>query len=437
MVQLSRERPRREGFLPDPATQSLSDPDRHLVALTGLRALAAGWVVLFHASLLFQLWVPLTAKALPITGMGFLGVDLFFALSGFVLCHRYLDSLGPRLTRINVRDFLFLRIARLYPVHIFVLLLFAVYVAILAGTGSQRGWDAKFPVSAIPQNIFLVHAWFNQQLSWNGPAWSVSMEWLAYLCFPLVALILYRVARSRIVVVWAGLFIVVVNVPLALHVAGVWTFPPNTFATLPAYSGFVSLNLVRLLAAFGGGCAAFVLARAWQRSRGDRSQPARWLIAIFLVSLLLVVVQFARSGSTEELPQTWLISPILVLLVAMVGLGGRGFSWLEHRRVVQLGLSSYSLYMTHWFVFCVFGVVPGIDIGVNLAEKFSIADQSLIVRSIFCLVAIATCYGAAHLCWRLVEEPSRRTLRRVLSTNAAQIPVEERFIPLAQTREHE
>ena len=150
-----------------------------------------------------------------------------------------------------------------------------------------------------------------------------------------------------------------------------------------------------------------------------------------------MVAQFARSGAAEALPHTWFISLIVVLLVAMAGLGGCGFSWLEHRRVVQLGLSSYSLYMTHWFVFCVCGVVPGIDIGVNLAEKFSIADQSLIVRSIFCLAAIATCYGAAHLCWRLVEEPSRRTLRRVLSTNAAQIPVEERVIASAQTREHE
>lgn len=425
MAQLSRERPRREGFLPDPATQSLSDPDRHLVALTGLRALAAGWVVLFHASLLFQLWVPLTAKALPITGMGFLGVDLFFALSGFVLCHRYLDSLGPRLTRINVRDFLFLRIARLYPVHIFVLLLFAVYVAILAGTGSQRGWDAKFPVSAIPQNIFLVHAWFNQQLSWNGPAWSVSMEWLAYLCFPLVALILYRVARSRIVVVWAGLFIVVVNVPLALHVAGVWTFPPNTFATLPAYSGFVSLNLVRLLAAFGGGCAAFVLARAWQRSRGDRSQPARWLIAIFLVSLLLVVVQFARSGSTEEWPRTWLISPILVLLVAMVGLGGRGFSWLEHRQVVQLGLSSYSLYMTHWFVFSLLGVIPGVPVRASLAGRLDILGAPLVARCLYCLGALVVAYAVAYWCWKFVEEPSRRRLRAALVAGLHESSVEQ------------
>jgi peptidoglycan/LPS O-acetylase OafA/YrhL len=425
MAQLSRGRPRREGFLPDQATQSLSDPDRHLVALTGLRALAAGWVLLFHAGLMFQLWVPLTGKALPITGMGFLGVDLFFALSGFVLCHRYLDSLGPRLTRINVRDFLFLRIARLYPVHIFVLLLFAVYVAILAGTGSQRGWDAKFPVSAIPQNIFLVHAWFNQQLSWNGPAWSVSMEWLAYLCFPLVALILYRVARSRIVVVWAGLFIVVVNVPLALHVAGVWTFPPNTFATLPAYSGFVSLNLVRLLAAFGGGCAAFVLARALQRSRGDRSQSARWLISIFLVSLLLVVVQFARSGASEEWPRTWLISPILVLLVAMVGLGGRGFSWLEHRQVVQLGLSSYSLYMTHWFVFSLLGVIPGVPVRASLAGRLDILGAPLVARCLYCLGALVVAYAVAYWCWKFVEEPSRRRLRAALVAGLHESSVEQ------------
>ena len=76
---------------------SLADPDRHLVALTGLRGVAAAWVVLFHSSVAIETWLPRTTAVHAVTSMGYLGVDLFFALSGFVLCHRYLDGMGPRL----------------------------------------------------------------------------------------------------------------------------------------------------------------------------------------------------------------------------------------------------------------------------------------------------------------------------------------------------
>ncbi len=82
-----------------------------------------------------------------------------------------------------------------------------------------------------------------------------------------------------------------------------------------------------------------------------------------------MVAQFARSGAAEALPHTWFISLIVVLLVAMAGLGGCGFSWLEHRRVDQLGLSPYSLYMTHWFISSLFGVIPGLPVNATLAGQ--------------------------------------------------------------------
>jgi peptidoglycan/LPS O-acetylase OafA/YrhL len=425
MSQTSRQKHLEGDFTPGSPLPSLSDPNRHLKALTGLRAVAAAWVVLFHASLVFTILMPPSAKTLPLTGMGFLGVDLFFALSGFVLCHRYLDSLGVAFNRHKVKDFLALRLARLYPVHLFVIVVFVLYIGFVTQFGSSQRWDARSPWPLLPQHLVLIHAWFNQ-LSWNVPAWSVSMEWLAYLCFPFLALVLFRVARSKHVVIYSGLIFVVAYTPLTLDIIGVWHFPIGTFAGMPSNPGFISLALVRLVGAFTGGCIAFVLARTWQRRVVAGTSPSAVLSGTFCAVLLLIVIVFTRSGESEITQLTWIVSPLLVALVGLVGLGGSFFQWLTRPTLIKLGLSSYSLYMTHWFVFSVFGVLPGFDVGETLADKFEIAQQPLGVRVLFCLAALATCYVVAQLCWRFIEEPSRRGLRRRFASSRGDLPVEER-----------
>ena len=405
---------------------SLSNPDHHLRALTGLRAFAAAWVVLFHGSAIFATWAPISAKLLPITGVGFLGVDLFFALSGFILCHRYLDKLGSQFSLVETREFLCLRIARIYPVLVFTLAVFVVYVGILAILGTNTGWDPKLPVSDIPENLLLIHAWFNQPASWNVPSWSVSMEWLAYLTFPIMALVLFRIACSKHVVIWSMLFVTVVNVPLFLHIVGFWEFPTITLYTSPAYGGIVGLSVIRLIAGFGGGCVAFVLARTWQRSQPEGSSPHRSLTLCVILFTLLAIIMFARSGATEQTTFTWVLSPALVLLVATVGLGGPNVAILERPFFVKLGIASYSVYMVHWLVYSMVGVLPGVSIGRSLAARIDIGQQAVIVRSFYCLFSVLLCWIVGLFVWRIVEEPARRKLRSFMVSSVRNVPVEER-----------
>lgn len=423
MSQMSRQKHLEGDFTPRSPLPSLSDPNRHLKTLTGLRAIAAAWVVLFHASLLFEVWVPAFAKLHSVTAMGFLGVDLFFALSGFVLCHRYLEILGPRLDRRSIQDFLLLRIARLYPVHLFVLVVFACYVGLMVAL-SQGTAGNEFSGTYFGQNLVLVHGWFNQPLAWNSPAWSVSLEWLAYLFFPILALVLFRIDKSARTMFWGLLLGIAVYIPLVLHIVHAQSFPVATFPSDVPNSGIVSLNLVRLVAAFGGGCVAFVLARQCQRRSLGPIKPV-FVTTIWFITLAIIVA-FGRSGFTEQDSRTWLLSPVLVLLVAVTGLGGTFFGWLERPLMIRLGLSSYSLYMTHWFVFSVFGVVPGLTIGPTLARELNISEQGMLARILFCVAAVAMCYIVAYLCWRFIEEPSRRGLRRRFAGSRGELPVEER-----------
>jgi peptidoglycan/LPS O-acetylase OafA/YrhL len=103
--------------------------DRQLPSLTPLRGVAALWVVLYHYCG--------TAQYLPnlditpysyFISKGYLGVDLFFMLSGFVMAHVYHDAFSESIGR-HYRGFLVARIARLYPLHIFNLLLFVATAA--------------------------------------------------------------------------------------------------------------------------------------------------------------------------------------------------------------------------------------------------------------------------------------------------------------------
>jgi peptidoglycan/LPS O-acetylase OafA/YrhL len=93
-----------------------------LPALTPLRGVAALWVVLYHYT--FQRLPSLNSEAYThLVQKGYLAVDMFFLLSGFVLTHVYHDAFNVR-DRRNYWKFISARIARLYPLHLFVLLIF-------------------------------------------------------------------------------------------------------------------------------------------------------------------------------------------------------------------------------------------------------------------------------------------------------------------------
>jgi peptidoglycan/LPS O-acetylase OafA/YrhL len=170
-----------------------------LPSLTSLRGLAALWVVLYHYCV--QCFPNLdVAHYTQLIGKGYLAVDMFFMLSGFVMTHVYYrafsDSNGIML---HYRGFLVARIARLYPLHIFMLLLFvatAVTSQLMAGsvTSPLQSIPLKGPesVTAFLANIFMLQGLEAGKLSWNYPSWSISVEFMAYLAFPLALPLVWR-----------------------------------------------------------------------------------------------------------------------------------------------------------------------------------------------------------------------------------------------------
>jgi peptidoglycan/LPS O-acetylase OafA/YrhL len=153
---------------------------RRFESLDGLRGIAAIGVVLFHVR-----WSNHVTETHFIRE-GYLFVDLFFILSGFIIARAYCDQIrtGQQAVR-----FLILRFSRIYPLHIAVLFiffllevakLFAAHFGLKGVTpfqGSTSGWAAI-------SNLFLVESLtFSGSPTWNVPSWSISCEAVAYVVF--------------------------------------------------------------------------------------------------------------------------------------------------------------------------------------------------------------------------------------------------------------
>src|SRR3954469_8392305 len=155
----------------------------HVSSLTGVRGVAALWVVLFHIQS-FGGELGLNALyGLPVLRAGWAGVDLFFVLSGFVLMLVH-ERDFPRLRWPPLLRFAWLRFFRIYPLATIVLLL------ILALTLVDRDFTAEWTHMSVPPNftvpsffrtMFLATRWWSPtDGDWNQPVWSLSVEILGY-----------------------------------------------------------------------------------------------------------------------------------------------------------------------------------------------------------------------------------------------------------------
>ncbi|MFN8157436.1 MAG: acyltransferase [Candidatus Nanopelagicales bacterium] len=386
---------------------------RFIGQLTGVRFVAAFWVLLYHyqgALATAGLLVPVLHEVLRV---GRLGVDLFFALSGFILTHTYLTKLGPRITWPASRHFWWLRLARIWPVH-FVMLNVAGLAVIaqskVSGTdASTRDW--LNPVDYVKQ-LLLVHEWGpNPQRGWNFPAWSLSMEWLAYLLFPLLVLALFRfrdkVPTRGLMLLWC-----LVLVPLLWY--GI------------AYYGdpyYISDwgSTIRILTEFtAGGLTYLIVLRYWSATDGVKPRVERLATTLSVVLPLVVVGAALLLGhigalqwTVSDLPDTpnaadlppkyhLVLVPVLIAWIGALALTSRGPSkWLSTDRLVLGGFISFSLYMTHtvWYGLWRAGMSA---VHIKGGVLYLVSFVGLVVGAIV----------IAWLMWKFVEEPAREWMRR-------------------------
>lgn len=379
--------------------------------LTGIRFIAAAWVLLYHLQGPLNQLGLLFAGFADVLRVGRLGVDLFFALSGFILTHTYLTRLGPALGTRGSLNFWFLRLARIYPVHL--VMLFVAGAAVIAQakvTGDALDRDWLNPVDFV-KNLLLIQEWGpNPQRGWNFVAWSLSMEWLAYLLFPLLVLLLWRM-HQRLSTRLLGVAWVVALAPLVAY---------GLSTTDPYYTDNWG-STIRILTEFTAGAITYLIVvrflpdGARDADPRPRTERAATTLSVLLPVLVMLGAIFLANwgpaqageidlgGDTEPLPPYFhlLLVPLLIAWIGALALSRRGLArFLSTRALVLGGFISYSLYMTHlvWF-------------GLWRAGMRALGIDGGLLYAVAVIGLIAGALVIAWLMWRFVEEPAREWLR--------------------------
>jgi peptidoglycan/LPS O-acetylase OafA/YrhL len=367
-----------------------SDSARPVIAaLTGLRAVAAVWVVLFHYRADVLTLAPALRPLEPLMAAGYLGVDVFFVLSGFVLAYNYADPLS-RWRTTEVRGFLRNRLARVWPVHLVTLHLDLLQAAVIGTLGVTAGGHRR-TAAAYAENLTMTHTWWNDRPSFNAPAWSISAEWAAYLCCPLLLLLLARVRRASTAALLAA-----AGYALMLTVFALWALPNGNVA---------HAGMLRLAAEF---CAGLLLLRVFQR----RPQwLGRLTVPLGAVTAAVALwVPGARQGYRVA-PALW---PLVICVALDDGPLGR---LLAGRTFVFWGEASYSLYMTHVLL------APSLHAVLDPAD---VAGSTWPARALTLGAYAAALAAAAVLLHRFVELPARRALRARRPHAPAHVPTADR-----------
>ena len=337
-------------------TASLAAPPAAAVpesrALTGLRGAGALLVMLHHASLHLGLEARMPALG-AVLRKGYLGVDLFFVLSGFVMCMVYGGWFTGRSASANpdaahsqaahsqavhsqaahplaaVAVFLVRRIARIWPLH-------AVVLGVLLAAGALLG-SPGHSARLILANVAMVQAW-GVSAAINPPAWSVSTEFLAYLLFPLLA---RPVLRSR-----AGPAVAALAIAAALAACLALAPPlgPGRRGLLDIYFNNSPLPALRCLAGFMLGMLAW---RAGLAPAVRRMARRAWAAPAALALAL------AAAGVND------LLALAMMPLVVLGAHHGRGLACrlLAAQPLHGIGTLSYAAYLIHYAL--LFPLPPG------------------------------------------------------------------------------
>lgn len=319
-------------------------------------------------------------------------VDFFFVLSGFVICHAYAERVS---TGREFGGFMIRRFGRIYPLHAVVLAGFVAFeLAKVVVEGALNlsldgaAFSGNRSIATLISNIFLVQSFnLHGMTSWNGPAWSIGVEFYTYAVF--AAAVMALGARP---IVFAAL--------AAIGLAGVvygseaWLFTTHDYGFFRCLFGFFT------------GCLVYSLVTAG---------PPRWVMhrAAEFVVVALLIAYLAWTGRT---PSSLIAPLIFAALVYVFAFEAGAISKILKMTWAQaLGLWSYSIYMVHMLLFAPLKVLMTLAVkygwmGVSLAVSGPVKMWSFGAAGLDALAVFAALAGSVVLAawtFRLVERPAR------------------------------
>lgn len=297
--------------------------------LTSLRFFAAFSVVIYHFRESFGPNLDL-GIAENFISRGYIWVDFFFLLSGFIIAYVYQEKFVQASLKVYGK-FLINRIARLYPAHIFVVGLFLVWETLTYWLVHFFGFsalpfDGCMDLESFITNLFMVHNWGGifGNCSWNYPAWSISSEWLVYLLFPIILFGL-KVAQNGVSAFCSGTILYLVYLIIVLD---------DDLSLQTASSA------IRILMEFTIG---ILLYRIYLSVCTRISSQISQILCLGAITGSVIGLHFGLSDG--------LVLPFLagIILFAALSKSGIVIRVLSFRWLVFLGEASYSVYLIHAF----------------------------------------------------------------------------------------
>ena len=340
----------------------------HFEILDGLRGIAAISVVTFH----FMEWV-FADYAQSFIGHGYLAVDFFFCLSGFVIAYAYDDRVG----KMGVMQFFKARLIRLHPLVVLgsvlglLTFLFDPFKTFPANYTTGRVIEI-FVTSALLIPFPVMPDRFFNNFGVNAPAWSLFWEYIANIFY---ALVLVRMGRKYIIglLFLAAALLCYVGIT-AGNLAGGWS--GGTF-----WDGGA-----RVLYSFVAGLLVYRLNLVIKNKLG------------FIGMTILLVAAFLSPYNAKW---NWLSEPLIVLLYfpLLIALGAGAELTAGFKKIcIFFGMISYPLYMTHYAVIWMFG------------NYFTVYKPSTAQTVIIVVVSELLLIGVAYLAMMLYDIPLRKYL---------------------------
>jgi peptidoglycan/LPS O-acetylase OafA/YrhL len=370
----------------------------HIRSLTSLRGIAAVAIVVLHFS---YYTLPSMGKILStythFFQNAYLWVDFFFILSGFIMTHVYLDRFKSGVNFAEYRSYLFSRFARIYPLHLFTLLLLISLELIKLFSLNTPAFTNKFNLTALFANITLLQAFdlncpplFWCDTYWNEPAWSISVEFVVYCIFPFLLLALTTISPKFEPIVYV---ITLVTIFLLIKF---------TRGSLDSIIGIPAIARCSLESTLG-----IIIYKVYQRGNYHKY----WNLNLLGIGALVWIGLVLHHGVDRfRSLSDWLILPgfsVLILAVAVNNYGSIS-RLLNSRLLLYLGTISYSIYLVHWPIAELLKIVWQNELNLTFGSGFNDLQVSIALSG-FILTTIFT----ASLTYQFIEVPMRNYLKGV------------------------
>lgn len=357
--------------------------------LESARGICAVMVVLYHA------------QAIGLAGGGvlvansFLFVDFFFVLSGFVIASSYYDRLDDSS---NIVFFMKLRFWRIYPLHAFMLIIFVLFelAFLFMGQADRKPFTGVYSPAILGETIVLLQTFFASGTGWNGPSWSIAVEFWTYLLFAIVV----TYARRPSVIVFS-----LIPIVSAIYI---W-FLTDRYISVVLEGAFA-----RCLYGFSMGVLLFLVRTRVSERLYHHGAMATFEIPVFIACIAFVYL--AGAGPYSML--TPLVFTIFIFVVSFEK--GPVSSVLLLRPLLFVGKLSFSIYMIHEFILLRFENVivliskrlPAYKNLVSHVDGHWHIVASSLTRGVMLATFAVVVMIAANLTYQYVELPFYHRARR-------------------------